>query len=39
MGLIDMADTPKWGLVERVREANLQAAPWRLEAARGEGGR
>jgi len=31
-GLVDVTDRPKWPLVERVREANLKAARWRLEA-------
>ncbi|MDQ3812469.1 MAG: hypothetical protein M3347_00805 [Armatimonadota bacterium] len=31
-GLIDVTDTPKWGLVEAMRAANLKAAPQRFEA-------
>jgi len=33
-GLITVTDRPKWDLVTRVREANLQAARWRMEASR-----
>ncbi len=33
MGLVDMTDTPKWDLVEQVRDANLNASRWRLDAA------
>jgi hypothetical protein len=29
-GLVDITDTPKWTLVEKMREANLNAAEWRL---------
>lgn len=32
-GAVDMADRPKWDLVERMRDANLAAARWRLKAA------
>ncbi len=32
-GMVDLADRPKWDLVERVRAANLQAPQWRTEAA------
>lgn len=32
-GLVDLADRPKWDLVERVRAANLQAPQWRMQAA------
>jgi hypothetical protein len=32
-GLITETDRPKWDLVTRMREANLHAARWRLEAA------
>jgi hypothetical protein len=31
-GLVTGTDRPKWPLVCHVREANLQAVPWRLEA-------
>ncbi|UCH36330.1 MAG: hypothetical protein JSV65_08245 [Armatimonadota bacterium] len=31
-GLVTETDRPKWELVRRYREANLQAAQWRLEA-------
>ncbi len=34
-GLVTETDRPKWPLVTRMREANLQAARWRLEASRG----
>jgi len=33
-GLVDVTDTPKWDLVKQVREANLRAAPLRLECSR-----
>lgn len=33
-GLIDGTDRPKWEMVARMREANLRAAHWRMEAAR-----
>jgi hypothetical protein len=33
-GLITETDKPKWELVRRAREANLNAARWRLEASR-----
>jgi hypothetical protein len=33
-GLVTITDRPKWDLVTRVREANLQAAKWRAEASR-----
>jgi len=29
-GIVDVTDTPKWTLVEKMREANLKAAQWRL---------
>jgi len=32
-GLVTETDRPKWPMVQRMREANLQAAAWRLEAA------
>ena len=32
-GLVSETDRVKWPLVERMREANLKAAPWRLEAS------
>lgn len=31
-GMVDVGDRPKWDLVKRVREANLSAIKWRLEA-------
>ena len=34
-GLITETDRPKWPLVRRMRETNLQAAQWRLEAKKG----
>ncbi len=33
-GLVTVTDRPKWELVTRMREANLQAARWRTEASR-----
>jgi hypothetical protein len=33
-GLVTETDRPKWPLVRAMREANLNAARWRLEAAR-----
>lgn len=33
-GVITETDLPKWDLVTRMREANLQANQWRLEAGR-----
>lgn len=33
-GLVTITDRPKWELVKRVREANLQAAKWRVAASR-----
>ena len=33
-GMVDVTDRPKWDLVARVREANLQVARWRLAAMR-----
>jgi hypothetical protein len=33
-GVITETDRPKWDLVTRMREANLQAAAWRAQAAR-----
>lgn len=31
-GTVDVADRPKWDLVERMRKANVSAARWRLDA-------
>jgi len=31
-GLVDVTDRPRWEMVERMREANLKAAQWRLRA-------
>jgi hypothetical protein len=33
-GMVDVTDRPKWDLVKRVRQANLQAPKWRLDAMR-----
>jgi hypothetical protein len=33
-GLVGETDRPKWEMVARMREANLRAAHWRMEAAR-----
>lgn len=33
-GMVDMGDRPKWELVKKVRETNLSAVKWRLEASR-----
>ena len=33
-GLVTGTDRPKWEMVRRMRKANLQAAKWRLQAAR-----
>jgi hypothetical protein len=33
-GTVDVADRPKWDLVERMRKANTSAAKWRMDAAR-----
>ena len=33
-GMVDVTDRPKWDLVRRVRQANLQAPKWRLDAMR-----
>jgi hypothetical protein len=38
-GTVDIADQPKWPLVERMREANLQAVSWRWEAMEAGRGR
>jgi hypothetical protein len=32
-GLITETDRPKWAMVQRMREANLHAAEWRVQAA------
>jgi hypothetical protein len=34
-GAVTVTDRPKWPLVQRMREANLLAAQWRLGASRG----
>ena len=34
-GLVTVTDRPKWDMVTPMREANLQAAQWRLAAPRG----
>lgn len=33
-GLVDVTDTPKWDLVEEVRQTNLNVDRWRVEASR-----
>jgi len=33
-GLVTITDRPKWDLVRPVREANLKAARWRVEASK-----
>jgi hypothetical protein len=33
-GMVTESDRPKWPMVRRVRDANLNAAKWRLEASR-----
>ena len=33
-GLVRETDRPKWDMIEQMREANLNAAPWRLGLAR-----
>jgi hypothetical protein len=33
-GLIGVTDRPKWEMITKMREANLQAAEWRMAAAR-----
>lgn len=35
-GTVDVADRPKWDLVERMRKANVSAAKWRVDAAQAE---
>lgn len=32
-GLVDVTDSPKWPLVDKVRDANLKAAAWREKAS------
>jgi hypothetical protein len=32
-GIVDVTDTPKWDLVSKMRQANLNAASWRLREA------
>lgn len=34
IGIVEFTDRPKWELVRRMREVNLQAPRWRLEASR-----
>jgi len=31
-GIVDVTDKPKWDLVEHMRDANLAAVAWRLDA-------